>query len=115
MVGDATYTIPSEAGATGHFEATRNCLFSGGYVGSYRATVGATFDDPDEGKSYLVLDLFANEARKIDVSAVGVTNTFEMFGSVVSIGVIGSTITLSDGNEFSFVTSRSWSLEYIRQ
>ena len=103
-IGGESYEIPSVTDATGHFEDTRNCLFSGGYVGSYRATVGATFDDPDEGKSYLVLDLFADEARKIDVSAVGVTNTFEMFGSVGSIGVIGSTITLSDGNEFSFVT-----------
>ena len=103
---NANYTIPSVADATDHFEATRNCLFSGGYVGSYSATVGATFDDPDEGKSYLVLDLFADEARRIDVSAVGVTNTFEMFGSVDSIGVIGSTITLSPANEFSFVTPR---------
>ena len=104
---NAMYTIPSVEKATGHFEATRNCLFSGGYVGSYRATVAATLDEsPDEGKSYFVLDLFANEARRIDVSAVGATNTFEMFGSVDSIGVIGSTITLSPGNEFSFVTPR---------
>ena len=104
---NAMYTIPSVEKATGHFEATRNCLFSGGYVGSYRATVAATLDEsPDEGKSYFVLDLFADEARRIDVSAVGATNTFEMFGSVDSIGVIGSTITLSPGNELSFVTPR---------
>ena len=103
---NAMYTIPSVEKATGHFEATRNCLFSGGYVGSYRATVAATDESPDEGKSYFVLDLFADEARRIDVSAVGATNTFEMFGSVDSIGVIGSTITLSPGNEFSFVTPR---------
>ena len=107
---NATYAIPSVDVATGHFEATRNCLFSGGYVGSYRATVRATVaatdESPDEGKSYFVLDLFADEARRIDVSAVGATNTFEMFGSVDSIGVIGSTITLSPGNEFSFVTPR---------
>ena len=109
-IGGEPYTIPSETVARTHFAATRNCLFSGGYVGSYRATVRATVaatdESPDEGKSYFVLDLFADEARRIDVSAVGATNTFEMFGSVDSIGVIGSTITLSPGNEFSFVTPR---------
>ena len=109
-IGDEEYRIPSETVARTHFAATRNCLFSGGYVGSYRATVRATVaatdESPDEGKSYFVLDLFADEARRIDVSAVGATNTFEMFGSVDSIGVIGSTITLSPGNEFSFVTPR---------
>ena len=109
-IGGEPYTIPSETVARTHFAAARNCLFSGGYVGSYRATVRATVaatdESPDEGKSYFVLDLFADEARRIDVSAVGATNTFEMFGSVDSIGVIGSTITLSPGNEFSFVTPR---------
>ena len=109
-IGGEPYTIPSETVARTHFAATRNCLFSGGYVGSYRATVRATVaatdESPDEGKSYFVLDLFADEARRIDVSAVGATNTFEMFGSVDSIGVIGSTITLSPGNELSFVTPR---------
>ena len=109
-IGDEEYRIPSETVARTHFAATRNCLFSGGYVGSYRATVRATVaatdESPDEGKSYFVLDLFADEARRINVSAVGATNTFEMFGSVDSIGVIGSTITLSPGNEFSFVTPR---------
>ena len=112
--GRPPYTIPTEKVATDHLEATRKCLFSGVYDGSYRATVSS---DPnrelDEGHIYYAVEPFADPAW-----ATGVTFSFSEqtdssptpLSGRVDIGVIGSTITIqapsSPGNELSFVTPR---------
>ena len=110
-----TYRIPNEETAREHFVATRKCLFSGVYDGDYRATVGPT----DEGQIYYAIEPFADLARANGAKqATGVKHSNEdsfvenndgsptALSGPVNIGVIGSTITLSPGNELSFVTPR---------
>ena len=107
--GGVNLTIPPVADAEAHFVATRRCLFSGGYAGSYRATV-ATYNPPDpldEGQSYFVLEPFANRIRGVEFSNVYLDeNDLELVSIAITVGAIGSTITFSPGNELSFVTPR---------
>ena len=116
------YTIPKEGDARDHFVATRRCLFSGVYDGGYRATVfsssGTTVSlDPseqfDEGRIYYAIQPFADRATGVKflnknpgpIANRGITTALS---GPVDIGVIGSgTITLSKGNELSFVTPRT--------
>ena len=114
------YTIPKERDARDHFVATRRCLFSGVYDGDYRATVfsssgAAVSSDPDEqfdeGQIYYAIQPFADRATGVKFSNVypaidenrGITTALS---GPADVGVIGSTITLSEGNELSFVTPR---------
>ena len=103
------YRIPNEETATSHFVDTRKCLFSGVYDGNYRATVGPT----DEGQIYYAIQPFADPAWATGVKfsnvnpSVGYNRAIATdLSGPVDIGVIGSTITLSEGNELSFVTPR---------
>ena len=109
-----TYTIPKKMVATDHLVATRKCLFSGGYAGDYRATSGRI---DDKGQIYYVVEPFADPAQ---ATGVKFSNVYEFnddgsltndgspiaLSGSASVGAIGSTITLSPGNELSFVTSR---------
>ena len=105
-VGDApkVYDIPSVDDATNHLAATRRCLFSGGYVGDFE---GTRLSDGAErrGQSYYAVEPFANRARTFTGSTVN-NNDFVSFSGISTVGVIGSTITLSSGNELSFITPR---------
>ena len=109
-LGGVNLTIPSASAASVHFVATRQCLFSGGYAGSYRATSVSYLGTPDEGELYYVLEPFANRARGVEFSNVYLDENdsdLDSFAITVgAIGSIGSTITLSPGNEWSFVTPR---------
>ena len=109
VIGGKTFMIPAKDDAMEHFVATRQCLFSGGYVGSYRATV-ATYNPPfplDEGQSYFVLEPFANRIRGVEFSDIyPEENNFELVSIAINVGAIGSVITLAPGNELSFVTPR---------
>ena len=106
-VGDApnTYDIPSVDDATNHLAATRRCLFSGGYEGDFE---GTRLSDGAErrGQSYYAVEPFANRARTFTGSTVNNNNDFVSFSGISTVGVIGSTITLSEGNELSFITPR---------
>ena len=108
------YTIPTKRVATDHLVATRKCLFSGVYDGSYRATVSS---DPnrelDKGQIYYAVEPFATPAWATGVKFSNVDSSVEnndgsptALSGPVDIGVIGSTIALSEGNELSFVTPR---------
>ena len=114
------YTIPKEGDARDHFVATRRCLFSGVYDGDYRATVFSSSGDTvsldpdeqfDEGQIYYAIQPFADRATGVKFSNVypaidenrGITTALS---GPANVGVIGSTITLSEGNELSFVTPR---------
>ena len=103
------YTIPKEEDARDHFVDTRKCLFSGVYDGNYRATSPDGLID--EGQIYYAVEPFANKATGVKFSnenpSVGNNRGIatELSGPV-NIGVIGSTITLSPGNELSFVSPR---------
>ena len=103
------YTIPKEEDARDHFVDTRKCLFSGVYDGNYRATSPDGLID--DGQIYYAVEPFANKATGVKFSneKPSVNNNrgiaTELSGPV-DIGVIGSTITLSEGNELSFVTPR---------
>ena len=113
------YTIPKERDARDHFVDTRKCLFSGVYDGNYRATVfssGATVSsDPneqlDDGQIYYAIQPFADPAWATGVKFSNV-NPSDNKGIATAlsgpaiVGVIGSTITLSEGNELSFITPR---------
>ena len=112
-VGALTLTIPDKEVAEDHFLATRRCLFSGGYAGSYRVTSvlrsqrGSIEGPADEGQSYFALEPFANRIRGVESSNIFPIFNDEAFESfLITVGAIGSTITLSEGNELSFVTSR---------
>ena len=106
------YTIPTKRVAEDHFESTRKCLFSGVYDGSYRATLSS---DPnrelDKGQIYYAIEPFAGRATGVKFSNVyrapirnrGITTALS---GPVNVGVIGSTIALSEGNELSFVAPR---------
>ena len=106
------YTIPKEEDARDHFVDTRKCLFSGVYDGNYRATSPDGLID--DGQVYYAVEPFARPRGK----ATGVKFSNENpsvnnnrgiateLSGPVDIGVIGSTITLSEGNELSFVTPR---------
>ena len=105
------YTIPTKRVAADHFESTRKCLFSGVYDGSYRATLSS---DPnrelDKGQIYYAIEPFAGRATGVKFSNVpvpirnrGITTALS---GPVNVGVIGSTIALSEGNELSFVAPR---------
>ena len=118
------YTLPKEKGARDHFVATRRCLFSGVYDGDYRATVFSSSGDTvsldpdeqfDEGQIYYAIQPFADRAAD-QATGVKFSNVYPTIndnrGSPTAlsgpadVGVIGSTITLSEGNELSFVTPR---------
>ena len=105
------YTIPTENVARDHFVATRKCLFSGVYDGDYRITSPAG-SDGIEGQIYYAIQPFADRATGVKFSNEnpgpienrGITTALS---GPVNIGVIGSgTITLSKGNELSFITPR---------
>ena len=100
------YTIPNKEDARDHFVDTRKCLFSGVYDGNYRATVGPT----DEGQIYYAVEPFANKATGVKFSNNPSVDNNRAIATALSgpvdIGVIGSVITLSEGNELSFVTPR---------
>ena len=107
-----TYRIPKGSEAMRHFVDTRKCLFTGVYDGNYRATSPDGLID--DGQIYYAVEPFARPRGK----ATGVKFTNESssvrnndgiataLSGPVDIGVIGSTITLSEGNELSFVTPR---------
>ena len=103
------YTIPKRSEAMRHFVDTRKCLFSGVYDGNYRATSPDGLID--DGQIYYAIQPFANTVTGVKFSNENpsVDNNrgiaTELSGPV-DIGVIGSTITLSEGNELSFVTPR---------
>ena len=68
--GTSPLTISSREDARSHLVATRQCLFSGGYVGDYRAN-----GDLDErGTVYYAVEPFADRVRRfgftVDVSAL---------------------------------------------
>ena len=111
------YTIPTENVARDHFVATRKCLFSGVYDGDYRATVSSdpTREQLDEGRIYYAVEPFADRTTGVKFS--NFSNVYPIPGEKnrgittalsgpANVGVIGSTIALSDGNELSFVTPR---------
>ena len=107
VIGTGSYTIPTKADASVHFVNTRKCLFSGGYAGSYRATVASYTGRLDQGQSYFVLEPFANRIRGVEFSDIyRDENDFELVSVAITVGAIGSVITLSPGNELSFVTPR---------
>ena len=107
VIGGETFMIPPKDEATDHFVATRKCLFSGGYAGSYRATSVSYSGRPDEGRIYYILEPFANRARGVEFSDIYPSgNDFALESISITVGAIGSVITLSLGNELSFVTPR---------
>ena len=103
------YTIPKGSEAKDHFVDTRKCLFSGVYDGNYRAT--SPDDLIDDGQIYYAVEPFANKATGVKFSNENPSTRNNdgiatALSGPVNIGVIGSTITLSEGNELSFVTPR---------
>ena len=103
-VGDdgRQYTIPSASVASVHLADTRKCLFSGGYVGDYEGTLADNSEV--RGQSYYAVEPFVNLVRTFTDSTVN-NNEFESL-QTSTVGVIGSVITLSPGNELSFITPR---------
>ena len=107
VIGGETFMIPPKDEATDHFVATRKCLFSGGYAGSYRATVASYSGTLDEGRINYVAEPFANRIRGVEFSDIYPgDNDMALVSVAITVGAIGSTITLSPGNELSFVTPR---------
>ena len=102
QVGDApkVYEIPSVADAMNHLADTRKCLFSGGYVGDFEGTLAGI---DVSGQSYYAVEPFVNQVR---VFTDADDQPFLTFDETSTVGVIGSTITLSPGSELSFIAPR---------
>ena len=100
VISGKTYSIPSANEAMRHFVATRRCIFSGVYVGGYKATVGA--DISDERPGYFIFEPFANRVR----GEFSAGNDFELMSVAITVGETRSVVTLSAGNELDFVTPR---------
>ena len=98
VISGKTYSIPSANEAMRHFVATRRCIFSGVYVGGYKATVGADISDDRPG--YFIFEPFANRARG-EFSAAN-----DLMSVAITVGETRSVVTLSAGNELDFVTPR---------
>ena len=77
-------------------------------MGDYRATLHSGGEALDEGQVYYAVEPFANGAKRVEFSNVREANDFALqpFANAYTVGVIGSVITLSEGNELSFVTPR---------
>ena len=103
-IGGKNFTIPLASAASIHLADTRKCLFSGGYVGNFE---GTRLSDgvARRGQSYYAVEPFANQVRRFVSSTVS-NSELESFLQTSTVGVIGSTITLSPGNELSFITPR---------
>ena len=101
IISGEEYTIPSADDARDHLIATRKCLFSGGYVGNFEGALRLN-DEEVSGQIYYAVEPFVNMARRF---TSGGAVDFESF-RISTVGVIGSTITLSPGNELSFITPR---------
>ena len=103
-----TLTIPAESVARNHLIATRQCLFSGGYMGDYRSTLAST---PSEvGEDHFVLEPIASDRIRLrgvefeilDGSRVGIA--LEGPQDSAAVGVIGNKFFDGAGNEVTFVT-----------
>ena len=124
-IGGKNFTIPSAADAEGHLVATRQCLFSGGYVGAYRANGDLDDASIERGTIYYAVEPFADRARRFGFTAdVGALQSFDnndvgggpdVFDGVgVARSVLGeNSIGLSQGaaggevDFLNFITPRS--------
>ena len=96
-----TLNFPTGTAARDHLIATRRCLYSGGYEGSYRSTVIS--DNPEEGESYFVFEPFANRVKGVNFVRGEDDRRFES-EPLTAVGVNNKVFTISSGNQFSFVT-----------
>ena len=99
-------TIRARTDAEDHLTATRKCLFSGGYVGDFE---GASADGATRtsGQSYYAVEPFVNRVRTFTGADADGNAEFVSFDNAAfNVGVIGSEIILSPGNELSFITPR---------
>ena len=97
-------TIRAETDAMEHLVATRQCLFSGGYVGGYFAN-----GETDGGTAYYAIDLFAADkhAKRFGFAdAGGTVSALQSFNADSNVGVTASFISDGLGNTLSFITPR---------
>ena len=113
-VNGPTYNIPSVEGAESHLTATRQCLFSGGYVGDYLVATrnGNPLESAEGGTVYYAVEPFANRARRFGFT--GDADTLDLFDSTSTVGVIGSDISLAVGNTLFFTTPRLVTVKWER-
>ena len=117
-LGAVTLTIPPTADASAHLIATRQCLYSGGYMGDYRSTVAS--DSPEQGRNHFVFDAWLDDRLRVGgvkftISSDGSRGDPEIRAPYFSspVGVRGSEFAFIDiegdmlaGNELTFVTPR---------
>ena len=116
-VNSVTLMVPSENDARNRLIATRQCLYSGGYMGDYRSTV--TSDNPKVGRRHFVfLPIFDDNPDEFYIGVDGVEFTISsdgsrgdserrLFGFVSPLGVTGTVFTSINGDQLTFVTPRS--------
>ena len=116
-IGSSLLTISSSESARNHLVATHQCLFSGGYVGDYRANGDLDDGSIERGTVYYAVEPFADRVRRFGFTVdVGALQSFEG-DEVGDVGVLraggtetilfaesGVTITM-DG--LDFITPRS--------
>ena len=122
-LGSVNLTIPPAADARDHLIATRQCLFSGGYMGGYRSTVAS--ESPAEGRSHFVFGPRTDQGliRDAGIRLKGVEIPISSDGSsgdagldqalIANVGVRGTTFASDAGNVgrlnggmWTFVTPR---------
>ena len=109
--GTSPLTISSSESARNHLVATRSCLFSGGYVGAYRANGDIDDESIERGTIYYAVEPFADRVRRfgftVDVSALHsfVEDTVTSNPDNVSdVGVSGRAIGFDEGGDGRGVT-----------
>ena len=121
-VGSVTLMVPSAAKAEERLIATRQCLYSGGYMGSYRSTVTS-----DEGRSHFVFEPRSGNAislRGVEfaISPDGSRGDAEFgMGEIGTIRASGNTYTTTRGSgdtvnsaTWTFVTPRLITSRWVR-
>ena len=109
-----TLNFPAESDARDHLIATRQCLFSGGYMGDYRSTVAS--ESPEEGRDHFVFEPRSGNAislRGVEIQTLpdGRRDVDFVMGRIGAVGVrentfaIGGDGTLNNAT-LTFVTPR---------
>ena len=121
-VGSVALEVPSVADASARLIATRQCLYSGGYMGGYRSTVTS-----DEGRSHFVFEPRSGNAislRGVEfaISPDGSRGDAEFgMGEIGVVGASGNTFTTTRGSgdtvnsaTWTFVTPRLITSRWVR-
>ena len=114
-IGTSPLTVSSRDSARNHLVATHQCLFSGGYVGDYRANGDLDDGSIERGTVYYAVEPFADRVRRFGFTVdVGALQSFEG-DEVGDVGVLraGGTETILFAESGVVITTMLDGLDFI--